>query len=67
MPFKQRKINPRGLRGMAEIRESVQALLSDFNNHTEPSREQSLAITNLEQAIFWVNKAISKQHEMKED
>lgn len=28
-----------------------------------PSRELSLAMTNLEQAVFWANKAISRHKE----
>lgn len=27
---------------------------------TPPSREQSLALTNLEQAIFWANAAVAR-------
>lgn len=31
--------------------------------YTPPSREQSLALTNLEQAIFWANAAIARNEE----
>lgn len=37
-----------------ELAESIQAL-------TPPSREQSLALTNLEQAVMWANAAIARR------
>ena len=42
------------------LRESAKHLAHDISKLTPPSREQSLALTNLEQAIFWANAAIAR-------
>lgn len=42
------------------IREAAKALAHTINALTLASREQSLALTNLEQAVFWANAAISR-------
>ncbi len=38
-------------------------LLAAISDNTKPSRESSLAVTNLEQAIMWANKAVARQPE----
>lgn len=42
------------------IRDDAKALAYFICHYTPPSREQSLALTNLEQAIFWANAAIAR-------
>ena len=45
--------------------ESIRALAKGLADHivanTPESREQSLAITELEQAVFWANAAIARR------
>ena len=42
------------------IRERAQDLAHLIVDLTPPEREQSLALTNLEQAVFWANAAIAR-------
>lgn len=42
------------------LREEAKNLVYSIVKNTPPSREQSLALTNLEQAIFWANAAIAR-------
>lgn len=48
------------------LRSYAKGLAHAIVNMTPPSREQSLALTNLEQAIFWANAAIAR-NEKQED
>jgi hypothetical protein len=43
------------------IRNGARALAEEIVTTTPPSREQSLAITNLEQAVMWANAAIARR------
>lgn len=42
------------------IRAKAKELAQFITENTPASREQSLAITNLEQAVFWANAAIAR-------
>lgn len=42
------------------IREAAGELAFLIADQTPPSREQSLALTNLEQAVMWANAAIAR-------
>lgn len=42
------------------LRDEAKKLAYNIVKNTPPSREQSLALTNLEQAIFWANAAIAR-------
>lgn len=42
-----------------ELRDSAKGLAKMIANYVPPSREQSLAITKLEEAIMWANKGIA--------
>lgn len=42
------------------LRDEAKILAYNIVKNTPPSREQSLALTNLEQAIFWANAAIAR-------
>jgi len=44
----------------AEVRMQVQALAFYIADHCPPSRQQSIALTNLEQVMFWANAAIAR-------
>lgn len=43
-----------------DLRDKFKTLAYEIVNNTPPSREQSLALTNLEQAMFWANAAIAR-------
>lgn len=42
------------------LRDAAKQLAEQIAQNTPPSREQALALTNLEQAIFWANAAIAR-------
>lgn len=42
------------------LRDEARVLAYNIIKNTPPSREQSLAITKLEEAIFWANAAIAR-------
>lgn len=42
------------------IRDEAKMLAYTIVKNTPPNREQALALTNLEQAIFWANAAIAR-------
>lgn len=42
------------------LRDNAKKLAYEIVTFTPPSREQALALTNLEQAIFWANAAIAR-------
>lgn len=41
------------------LRDKAKELAHMINEHVLPSREQSLAITKLEEAVMWANKGIA--------
>lgn len=43
------------------IREMILDAMSDVQTHVPPGRERSLAITKLEEAMFWANAGIARQ------
>jgi len=43
-----------------KIREQANNLALFLNEHCPPSRELSLAMTNLEQSMFWANASIAR-------
>lgn len=45
---------------MQEFRDRFEALVTDIKGKVESSRGLSLAITKIEEAAFWLNKAITK-------
>lgn len=52
--------NPEQAERYVLIRDLIKSLAYNIVNHTPESREQALAITNLEQAMFWANAAIAR-------
>lgn len=42
------------------LRSSARVLAEQIAKYTPASREQSLALTNLEQAVMWANAAIAR-------
>lgn len=44
------------------LREKAKELAYAIDERCPSSREKSLALTNLEQAIFWANASIARQH-----
>lgn len=44
----------------AEIRDLARAYATTMLRLTPPSREQSLALTHLEEAVMWANAAIAR-------
>ncbi len=49
-----------------QIRNSARQLAEIFIENSPPSREQSLALTNLEQAVMWANAAIARNEKEEE-
>ncbi|MEK4513613.1 Acb2/Tad1 domain-containing protein [Paenibacillus sp. FSL K6-2524] len=43
-----------------EIREKAKELAILIDEHVPKSREQALALTNLEQAVFWANAGVAR-------
>jgi hypothetical protein len=43
------------------IRQAIETSALDVVEFTRPSREQSLALTHLEEAMFWANAAIARE------
>lgn len=43
-----------------KIRDAAKSLAYDITAETPASREQSLALTHLEEAVFWANAAIAR-------
>ncbi len=43
-----------------QIREQAKIVAEVINNNCPESREKSLAMTNLEQAVMWANAAIAR-------
>lgn len=46
------------LRNQAAIRDAIKSAASAVETRTLPSREQSLALTKLEEALLWAGKAV---------
>ena len=42
------------------IRQHTHGLATLINNHAPDSREKSLAVTHLEEAVMWANAAIAR-------
>lgn len=42
------------------VREGCKALAHQFDRDLPPGREKALALTQLEQAMFWANAAIAR-------
>ena len=53
---------PKGDQGerYVALRAAALTLAMDITAKTPPSREQSLALTHLEEAVFWANAAIAR-------
>ncbi len=51
---------PEQVKKYEDMRESCKALALEIVEKTPASREQSLALTNLEQVMFWANAAIAR-------
>ena len=45
------------------IRDSIKKALETVNYVVPPGREQSVAITKLEEAMFWSNAGIARNHD----
>lgn len=50
-----------GQGGAAHVREQCRMLAHDLNDWLPEGREKALAITNLEQVMFWANAAIARE------
>ena len=46
-----------------QIRNSAKSFAGVVMYGTRPSREQSLALTNIEQAMFWANASVARYEE----
>jgi len=57
--FQHLQIDAEQKKDMADVRIEATSLLELIEAVTFPCREQSLALTKLEEAVMWANKAIS--------
>lgn len=48
---------------MEKIREATLGLAMLIDEHSTDSREKSLAITSLEEALFWANRGVCRSKE----
>lgn len=58
--FNHHPPSPEKAAAHAEIRGRCLNLANDINQALPESREKSLAITNLEQVMFWANAALAR-------
>lgn len=63
--FKPHSLNPTQSWHCEEIRTSAASLAQEILDYAPDSRERSLALTNLEQAMFWANAAIARHPEQE--
>lgn len=63
--FAYHKVDGDAQAQMGRIRQLATDLCEEIEK-CNASREQSLAITNLEQAVMWANKAVSHHHPSSE-
>lgn len=52
------KPSPAQLANQAHVREAIESAATRLEGASSPSREQSLALTKLEEALMWAGKAI---------
>ena len=45
------------------VRQACRALADDLNERLPDGREKSVAVTKLEEVMFWANAAIARQEE----
>lgn len=58
--FTNRKPSDEGLRKIEALRSSAKALADAFIDIAPYSRERSVALTNLETALFYINAAVAR-------
>lgn len=58
--FKAHECDAHQLAGMSAVRGACKVTAQVVLNVTPASREQSLALTKLEEAMFWANAAIAR-------
>lgn len=59
--FDQHPVSEEQAVRMEKLRATAKVLAALMLQNTEDCRERSLALTNLEQAVFWANAAISRE------
>ncbi len=57
--FTRQSLGTAQIRAIESQTQDFHILAEDILDHTRPSREQSLALTALEEAKFWANQAIA--------
>lgn len=60
--FTNHKPTDEGVKLIEQNRSVFKALSRHLINTVPEGREQSLALTNLEQALFWANAAVARVH-----
>lgn len=60
--FSSHAVSTEDLRNMDLIREKAKELSLLIAKITPTGREQSLAITHIEDSVFWANAAIARTH-----
>lgn len=59
--FHPHELSEFGARRISDIRHHAEVLANLIRIEVPPGREQSLALTNLEQASFWANAGIARE------
>lgn len=58
--FRSHSMDDRSIEWMEQFREGFLQIATLVINGTVPSREQSLALTHLEEALFWANAGLAR-------
>jgi len=61
--FEYHRPSPAKVIAHEDVRSAVVNLALEFDSALPPGREQALAITKLEEAMFWANAAIARSKE----
>lgn len=59
--FDYHRPTPERVQAHESVREECRNLAHVLDANVPPSREKALALTNLEQVMFWANAAIARQ------
>lgn len=65
MPLIKREVSPIGLAKMDRATELAQYIYSYVVISIPHTRERSIALTKIEEVVFWINKAISIEEEAR--
>ena len=65
--FYKQDVTTEGIRTMDRVRHEMYCMAEYIDDALEDCREKSIALTKLEEAMFWVNKGFARACEVKEE